>query len=59
MFGSFLKNRLQPQSGGVAPEVLRNLRDAFVKGRPDLGPAKKEYSSPGACPPPEKCEKMY
>jgi hypothetical protein len=25
--------------------VLRNLRDALVKGRPDLGPAKKEYSS--------------
>jgi hypothetical protein len=31
--------------------VLRNLLDAFVKGRPDLGPAKKEYSPPGAFAP--------
>jgi hypothetical protein len=38
---------LRPRSGGVTPEVLRNLQDAFVKDRPDLGPAKKEYSSPG------------
>jgi hypothetical protein len=41
-----LKNRLRPRSGGVTPEVLRDLQDAFVKDRPDLGPAKKEYSSP-------------
>jgi hypothetical protein len=46
-----LKNRLHPQSGGVTPEVLRNLQDAFVKGRPNLGPAKKEYSAPGAFAP--------
>jgi hypothetical protein len=31
--------------------VLRDLQDAFVKGRPDLGPAKREYIPSGAFAP--------